>query len=69
MLETLPGTPKQLGGPNGSRFKAEASCYPREEGSQGEDAETTVIDFTGSGFRQTGITVVIGESVLEVTSE
>lgn len=39
------------------------------EGSQAKDAETTVIDFTGSGFRQTGIEMIIGEGVLEVASE
>lgn len=35
----------------------------------GEDAEATVIDFTRGGFRQTGIEMIIGGGVSEVTRE
>jgi hypothetical protein len=40
-----------------------------DDESQGEDAETTIIDFPGSSFQQTGIAMIIGASVIEVTGE
>lgn len=48
---------------------ADSPCIPLlawDEGSQGEDAETIIIDFPGSGFPQTGTEMLIGADVSEV---